>query len=765
MIKSKISLILTLLLFSVKVIYAQKVGLVLSGGGSSGIAHVGVIKALEENNIPIDYISGTSIGALIGAYYSAGYTPAEIEKIVKSEFFKQVTLGDLPPKYTYLLKKRNDFASWISFKLSLKNKLINNLPTNVINSVPIDYYLMETFAGVNALAKNNFDSLLVPFRCVASDVKNNKTVIFNKGDLSQSLRASMSYPFYLRPLSINGKLMFDGGLYDNFPTDVMYNEFYPDFIIGSDVTESDTVVEDDNLYIQIRHLMMSQNDFNPVCENGVLIKPWSQVNTFNFDEIPRLIDSGYAATIRLIPIIKKQISREADKDQLNQKREYFKKGWKTDSIVFNQVEITGVNKNVSRFISNSIFYKEKNFSLTDLKRRYFRLTGDDKLKSVYPIVQKDINSGFYKLKLSAKKEKSFYLDIGGNISNRPISETYLGIQYNHLGKIGFTAYANGYYGKLHTSTHSKLRFDFPGKVPFYIEPAFTYSRWDYFASSALFYDFAKPAYLIQEDMFGELNIGLPLGNVSTAIISGGVAEWGNRYYQTENFTKLDTADATYFDFAYGQIAYELNTLNRKQYATSGTRLLLKAKYLDGEESYYPGTTSIDSLKSINYPRHNWLTVKLTFDSYIRTFKWFKLGVFAEGVYSSQTFFRNYTSTILSASAFNPTLESQTLIIPAYRAHNYLAGGLKAITTPFNKLDLRLEGYLFQPVNTILSTNTQDAKYSLKFLYRNFIGTATLVYTTPVGPISFGLNYYDKNENSFSFFFHFGYIIFNKKSID
>ncbi len=173
-------------------IYAQKVGLVLSGGGSSGIAHVGVLKALEENNIPINYISGTSIGALIGAYYSAGYTPAEIEKIVKSEFFKQVTLGDLPPKYTYLLKKRNDFASWISFKLSLKNKLINNLPTNVINSVPIDYYLMETFTGVNALAKNNFDSLLVPLRCVASDVKNNKTIIFDKGDLSQSLRASMS---------------------------------------------------------------------------------------------------------------------------------------------------------------------------------------------------------------------------------------------------------------------------------------------------------------------------------------------------------------------------------------------------------------------------------------------------------------------------------------------------------------------------------------------------------------------------------------------
>lgn len=750
---------------NIKVFYAQKVGLVLSGGGSSGIAHVGVLKALEENNIPVDYISGTSIGALIGAYYAAGYTPDEIEKIVKSEFFKQISLGELPPKYTYLLKKRQDYASWISFKLALNNKLINNLPTNVINSVPIDYYLMETFSGVNALAKNNFDSLLVPFRCVASDVESNKTVVFKTGDLSQSVRVSMSYPFYMRPVAVNGKLLFDGGLYNNFPTDVMYDEFYPDFIIGSDVTEIDSILEDDNLYMQIRHLMMSQSNFNPVCENGVLIKPWSQVNTFNFDEIPRLIDSGYAATIRLIPAIKKQISREADNALLLKRRNYFRKGFIHDSIIFNKVEIEGVTKKAERFISNSIFHHNSPFTLSDLKKRYFRLTSDDKIKSVYPIAEKDFNTGFYKLKLQAKKEKSFYLDIGGNISNRPISETYLGIQYNHLGRIGFTAFANGYYGKLHSSTHSKIRLDFPGKLPFYIEPTITYSRWDYYASSALFYDFEKPAYLLQEDLFGELNVGLPLGNVSTAVLSGGVSEWGNRYYQTDVFTKLDTADATYFDFAYGQVAYELNTLNRKQYATSGTRLLFKAKFVSGSESYYPGTTSIDSLKSVNYPYHDWLTLKLTFDSYIRTFKYFKLGVFAEGVYSTQPFFKNYTSTILSAPAFNPTIESQTLFIPSYRAHNFLAGGLKAIATPLKKLDIRLEGYLFQPVNTILSTPTQDAKYSTPFLYRNFIGSVTLVYTTPVGPISLGVNYYDKNENSFSVFFHFGYILFNKKSID
>ena len=165
----------------------------------------------------------------------------------------------------------------------------------------------------------------------------------------------------------------------------------------------------------------------------------------------------------------------------------------------------------------------------------------------------------------------------------------------------------------------------------------------------------------------------------------------------------------------------------------------------------------------------WLQLKLTFDSYIRTFRRFKIGVFGEAVYSTQSFFSNYEATILSAPAFNPTPESQTFFMSSYRAHNYLAGGIKAITSPTKNLDLRLEGYLFQPVLSIIRSprDRSKADYSSLFLYRNFSGVAALVYNSPIGPISFGANYYDQTPEKplFSFFFHVGYIIFNRKSID
>jgi NTE family protein len=763
--KSAVYIAILSLVLCIKPIHAQKVGLVLSGGGASGLSHIGAIKALEENNIPVDYISGTSIGALIGAYYSIGYTANQIEKIVETNFFQSITRGDLPAKYDYLIKRRQDYASWITFKFNFDDNYLKNLPTNVINSVPIDYYLMETFTGVSNSMFNNFDSLMIPFRCIASDVASKKSVVLSKGDLPLALRASMSYPFYLRPVFIDGKLLFDGGLYNNFPVDVMSNDFQPDYIIGSNVSEASVPPDDDDLYLQLRSLMMNQKSFTPFGETGILIQPWGDVSIFNFENAKRLIDSGYAATLRAIPEIKKHVQRKLDTTALHLKRKKFIDCQNIEGVRFESLTVKGFNKNQKIFIEKSLFYKHRPFTLKQLKTRYFKLMSDEMIKSIFPVATKDSSSGKYNLELLGKPEKPFYIDVGAIISNRPISEAFLGFQYNRLGKIGFSIYSNGYLGKLYSGTYTRLRFDFPGKLPFYVEPSFTFSRWDYYTSSALFFDFLKPAYLVQEDKFAEVKVGIPVGNISQFDVSGGATEWSNFYYQSDIFTAADTSARTYFDYWYLQSSYKLNTLNRKMYATEGTLLNARARILQGSETYIAGNNSIDTFDFRNKKQPLWLQLKLTFDSYIKTFKGFKIGVFGEGVYSTQGFFSNYQATILSAPAFNPTPESRTFFIDAYRAHKYVAGGLKAITTPIRGLDIRLEAYFFQPIHSILKSSLDKAEYSSPLLHRHFSGMAAAVYNTAVGPLSIGVNYYDQYLNPFSFFFHFGYIIFNRKSID
>ena len=245
------------LLFGVSNLYSQKVGLVLSGGGAKGLAHIGVIKALEENNIPIDYVTGTSIGAIVGALYACGITPDEMIEMFKEERFYNYYNGIMPEKHYYFFKKLDPDISFLSVGVVRRDKSLSfSLPTNLIATQPMDFGIMEYFTQYTAAANEDFDSLFVPFRCVASDVYNNKPVVFKNGDLGQAVRASMTFPFYFKPVEIDGTLYFDGGIYNNFPDDVMLKEFCPDFMIGVVVAGTTPKTDPDNLISQIENLVL-----------------------------------------------------------------------------------------------------------------------------------------------------------------------------------------------------------------------------------------------------------------------------------------------------------------------------------------------------------------------------------------------------------------------------------------------------------------------------------------------------------------------------
>src|SRR4029079_7245019 len=122
-----------------------------------------------------------------------------------------------------------------------------------------------------AKVKYNFDSLFIPFRCVASDIENKKTIVFRKGDLGQAVRASSAFPFYFKPVMYEGKILYDGGMYNNFPADVMLMDFQPDIIIAVSDSRSNTPTTEGNIISQIRTMMRTPTNFSVIWENGILI--------------------------------------------------------------------------------------------------------------------------------------------------------------------------------------------------------------------------------------------------------------------------------------------------------------------------------------------------------------------------------------------------------------------------------------------------------------------------------------------------------------
>ena len=740
---------------------AQSVGLVLSGGGMRGFSHIGVIRALEENNIPIDYVTGTSSGAFIGALYSIGYTPDQMEAIVTSKAFKRVSQGKFNEDNQYYFKKNPIDASWVNIKFLIDSVLRTQLPSNVVNPSEIDFTLMEYMSAPGAQAGYLFDSLMVPFRCVATDITNKKSVVFNNGDLALAVRASMAYPFYYAPVLIGDKILFDGGIYNNFPVDIMTKEFNPDIIIGCNAAGLPDLPMEGNFLTQLKTMITQTTVYQVPGENDFLIEPnIKYIGSFDADRIKACIDSGYASTVAIIDSIRKVVTRQISKEEMAMKRDGFFSN--ITPVTCDQIYIHGLNEKQSSYIRRIINPTNSCISLSQLKKSYFKLVADDNFRYIFPHLLYNPQSGSYDLHMDIRQDRSLNVDFGGNFSSRPINTGYIGFQRNFLSKNSYKLYGNLYFGKLYSSVQARMRLDIPGKLPFYLEPSVTLNQWDFYKSSSSFFEDVKPSFLVQYDRAYLLNAGIPVFNKGKAVLGVNQFMLKNRYYQTQDFTQSDTADITYFEGVSAMVEYERNTLNRKMYANEGTYLNARIRYIFGKEKTIPGSTN--SNRDTTNSNHNWPQFSLAYDNYFKRFGKMVIGFYAEATFSSQPFFSNYTSSVLVSPAFFPSAESRTLFLENFRAHNFIAVGLKPVFSLFSNIDLRAEAYFFIPFKSIIQDENQKAKYDEPFRRRFFSSSLNAVYNSPIGPVSLSLNYYEDNEKPWSLMFHLGYILFNKKAL-
>lgn len=741
---------------------AQKVALVLSGGGSRGAAHIGVIRALEENHVPIDFIVGTSIGAIVGGLYASGYSPDEIEALMDSESFQRWAAGIMDDKYIYYYRKEDPNGGWISLDFDFKKKLTSQLPTNLVSPFEMDFAMLKIFSPAGAACNGNFDNLMIPFRCVVADVDSTQKITLGRGDLSSAVRGSMSIPFVFKPITINGKLVFDGGMYDNFPADVARHEFHPDVIIGSRVAERYSNPDREDVVSQLLSMLMArQNDSIPY-PNSVLIAPnIPRINIISFSRVHELADSGYREAKRKIPEVRKLVKDSLDPRVLSLRRQAFHK--KEPELYFDSIHVTGLNLAQSRYIIKMLKHGQKYINTEDLKQEYLRLINEGFIKGIHPVAKFNPVSGFYDLYLDVQKADNFNIQIGGNISLGANSQGFLELQYKYLWSKALRFMINGYMGRFYNSVKGNARIDFNSKAPWFMEAGYTYNHYDYFSTRTYFFDDKTPSYVRQREYFGDVRIGMAVTNKGKLDFSTTYAFTNGRYYQENLFSRLDTADQTSFNFVNPQLCFELNNLNRKQYASGGACFRLALGYINGNEGFLPG--SLARNRSEIKAGHDWFYLRLLYDNYFTTLGPLKFGLYTEVHVSNQPLMSNYTSTILNIPDFHPVPEMQTLMIPAYRATNWAGLGVKAVLRLYKKIDFRLEGYLFQPYREILQNPVdQTASFGPPLSDRSWIGSAAVVYNSFVGPFSLGVNYYDKMAEHVTINVNIGYILFTRKAL-
>ncbi len=760
------------------------VALVLSGGSARGITHIGVIKALEENDIPIDYIAGTSMGAIVGGLYASGWTTDEIASLIGSDKFRQWFLGEVDSKNRYFYRQSEPTPEWFSISAKIhkeedsygltsvggiktykqREKVGKKftftpyiLPTNISNPQLMNIAVLEMCGATNGAIQGDFNKLMIPFRCVASDIYEKHAVVFSHGDLGDAIRSSMSFPFMFRPVDYEGTILYDGGIYNNFPVDVAQEEFHPAYIIGSNVSHNSGRPDKRNLLALLEKMIVHSTNYS--LDDGLLLNfSWDKINSWDFSQVETLVQLGYDSTMAHIDEIRQSVTQRQTQEQLAQKRQSFRD--KVPQLFFRDVQFTGISTEQETYLRKIFMGRNKEVNLTydEFLDSYYRLISDEVISEVIPHAQYDTTLNAFRLLLDIRTRDQLQVGLGGNISTSNPTQFYLGLDYHDIKRFPLEAGIDAQVGRTYMSVAAYSRFDFTPLC--YLKGEIVAHRFNY-TNDVRFFSFANRPLSFQEmELYGKLSVGMPLTMKARMELGVGGAGMLDKYNIGRYTTLSDTIrDDSRYSLFNVYLQLDGNSLNHQTFPTEGHRWNISLMMPGGVENSasnqyeYTNTSNEFSL---------WMQAYGHYDGYFRLAKHFSLGLEAEAFYSIRPFLSNYTATMLQAHQYAPTPHSKAVRNIDFSANQYLAAGIKPIILITDDWQIRLEGYAFAPIQTIEMNEDNTPYYSAPFKDVHFIAEGSMVYTFQRGSAALYANYYSIPSNDWNIGINIGILLYNKK---
>lgn len=753
----RISVILALIILTTAT-YGQSVGLVFSGGGAKCLAQIGVLKALEEHDIPIDYITGTSGGAIVGGLYASGYSVEDMIELFASGIMESYLITSQEPNLGYYSMEERQNANWYSFRFDFKPKFKYDIirPSLIISNA-IDFGIIQFFSQATTACGGDFDSLMVKFRSVATSVNDNKPYYFRDGDLGLSIRASLAFPFVFEPVSYKGMVLLDGGMYDNFPYKIMVEDFNPDVIIGCLVSDNFPPAKADDIISVVQNVFM-QNMELTMPENSVLIEPAVlDIGLLEFEKVHQLVDSGYNSCMEKMPQILEMISRRETESERREKRDQF--NHKKPPLFFYKIEAEGVNEKQEEYISVMIDKNKDILSAKEVDKNYSLIQADNVIQSINPQAIYDTTHNQYILNLRIKEKRHFEASLGGNFSIGGQSQGYLGVKFRDFNRHSWSTTLDGYFGSFYNSINLSNRINYPSNALLYAIADIGVNHKDYQGTTPTINMNRKTTYLIQREIHGCLKLGLSLSKRSDLSLSVAYFNTNDRFYNTERYSSEDTNDEDIFKGANINLCFSHNTLNDKTYPTKGTKFRAKIENTFGTEEYIAGSTSLH--ESFSDKKHNWYTANILYNGYSNITEKFSIGLIGELQLSTQNVWSNYETSIIHADTYEPFDDIKLRFLDSNRGYNFVGAGVKLIYSLPMSLMLQAEAHCFAPFNKIEKQIDQNAALGKLFAEVNYMANLGIIFKNNVAPISINFSLYDSKSIPYALTFNIGYILFNK----
>lgn len=786
-----------------------RVGLVLSGGGAKGIAHIGVIKALEENDIPIDCVTGTSMGAIIGSLYACGYSPDEMLSLITSPMFLNCSTGTISPDLVYYFSKPRSTPQWLDINLSLKNFGKNNiagelLPGSLISPLPMNMEFLRLFSPYSAQCGMDFDRLMVPFRCVTSDIYAKHKIVLRSGLLGKAVRASMSFPMVYRPIKIDGVLVYDGGIYDNFPVDVMQEDFSPGFIIGVSVSGPDGKPERGHMLAQLEDMIIQNNDYNVPAANGVKIQvPVLDFGVLDFPQAKTIYDIGYKTGLSMVDSIRSRIPERRPLSEVTVRRKEFASH--TPKIEFDSVEVTGATKGQAKYL-RFLFdrgLKHTPFDMEQTQDAYYRAISTGKLSNLLPFPEysahptsgdnlvskprvssmqgmgESVNSSTPSpvltdniLTLDAMVKNPWNIGVGGWLTTSTQSMLYVNLGYHTLSYNSLDVDLSAWLGQSYLAGRFGAQFTLHSRYPSYLEIEGVVSKEKFYDSQLMFFQEASPTFVTKKQFFARAGYGIATGRKSVFRAKFGYGRDEYRYYPTsEEDYSLIKRDVTKTDKAVLQAIWEYNTLDNDMYPKDGMEIYadFTGQWQKSKCDAYPGHSTMtigdvqaqiaDSYdptpETIHYKGHFRYGAKAKWLRYFRLHRNFSLGTMVEAMATFGPLYQSYTAEAVQAPAFAPTPSTRNYFNPKFRSWNYGALGLSPVWNPMDNFQVRGDFYGYLPFRHMQADAQGKAVYDGWCKDPGLIGEVALVYNFPFASLSLWGNYLSSPAKNWNFGLSFG----------
>ncbi len=402
-------LVILVLIVAFNAFGKEKIGLALSGGGARGFAHIGVLKVIDELEIPVDCIAGTSIGAVIGGLYAMGYSGAEIEEIFLNIEWDDIFDESISRNDIYIGQKR--WKPYSNFNFALDDRFIPLIPQAFISGNNLVNTLFDITYPVSHI--RDFNDLQIPFRCTATNILNGELKVFSEGSLIEALRASMSFPSVIEPFELDGQLYIDGGIRANLPAEIV-KEMGADFIIGikanSGLKNREELMSLIDVLDQTINLNITENVEKSVQICDILIEPdLEKYSILNFKKKKELIAIGEQAV--------RQYFLEHD-------RTFLKKDKKKnvdvlpEKITFSKIIIIG-NKHLSKTKIREYLGLQTNvsYSKNEIEDAITKTYHSELFKVIYPVIRKKDSSYHLIVKVKERNRKNLGFNLSYNNSN------------------------------------------------------------------------------------------------------------------------------------------------------------------------------------------------------------------------------------------------------------------------------------------------------------------------------------------------------------